>query len=82
MYNQLFTHKNPLYIWSWILITNLGLALLHGPDISNFYAYFIPGLINALLFLRLGFLSAWLAHGIFNLSSMIILSILSFIFLK
>ncbi|MDF9596698.1 CPBP family intramembrane metalloprotease [Bacillus cereus] len=82
IYNQLFTHKNPLYIWGWILITNLGFALLHGPDISNFYAYFIPGIINALLFLRLGFLSAWLAHGVFNLSSMIILSILSFIFLK
>ncbi|MCD2338201.1 CPBP family intramembrane glutamic endopeptidase [Bacillus cereus] len=82
IYNQLFSHKNPLYIWGWILITNLGFALFHSPDISNFYAYFIPGIINALLFLRLGFLSAWLAHGVYNLSSMIILSTLSFLFLK
>ncbi|KAA0781285.1 type II CAAX prenyl endopeptidase Rce1 family protein [Bacillus sp. BPN334] len=82
VYNELFTHKNPLYIWGWILVTNLGFALLHGPDITNFYAYFIPGIIDALLFIRLGFLSAWLAHGVFNLCSMTVFSIVSIIFLK
>ncbi|QEL82475.1 CPBP family intramembrane metalloprotease (plasmid) [Bacillus sp. JAS24-2] len=82
IYNPLFIHKNPLYIWGWILVTNLGFALLHGPDVSNFHVYFIPGIIDALLFLRLGFLSAWLAHGAFNLCSMTVFSIVSIIFLK
>ncbi|XKK20005.1 CPBP family glutamic-type intramembrane protease [Bacillus sp. A17A.1] len=78
----MFTHKNPLYIWGWILVTNLGFALYHGPDMTNFYAYFIPGIINALLFIRLGFLSTWLAHGVFNLCSLTIFRIVSIIFLK
>ncbi|MFB5094223.1 CPBP family intramembrane metalloprotease [Bacillus cereus] len=82
IYNELFIHKNPLYIWGWILVTNLIFTLYHGPDITNFYAYFIPGVINALFFIRLGFLSAWLAHGVFNLCSLTIFSIVSIIFLK
>ncbi|WP_240792569.1 CPBP family glutamic-type intramembrane protease [Bacillus thuringiensis] len=75
-------HIKNLYIWGWILVTNLIFALYHGPDITNFYAYFIPGIIDALLFLRLGFLSAWLAHGAFNLCSLTTFSIVSIIFLK
>ncbi|HDR8221064.1 TPA: CPBP family intramembrane metalloprotease, partial [Bacillus cereus] len=72
----------PQYIWSWVILTNIGFALLHGPDISTFYLYFIPGVVDALLFLRLGFLSAWLAHGVFNLCSLTVLSIISSIFVN
>ncbi|CCW04860.1 MULTISPECIES: CPBP family glutamic-type intramembrane protease [Bacillus] len=82
VYHELFIHKNPQYIWSWVILTNIGFALLHGPDISTFYLYFIPGVVDALLFLRLGFLSAWLAHGTFNLCSLTVLSIISSIFVN
>ncbi|MCI0767261.1 CPBP family glutamic-type intramembrane protease [Bacillus sp. TL12] len=82
VYNELFIHKSPKYIWGWILVTNVGFALLHGPDISTFYLYFIPGVIDALFFLRFGFLSAWLAHGAFNLCSFAVLNILSIMFLN
>ena len=77
VYHEVFIHKNPQYIWSWVILTNIGFALLHGPDISTFYLYFIPGVVDALLFLRLGFLSAWLAHGACNLCSITVLSIVS-----
>ncbi|HEQ3527746.1 TPA: CPBP family intramembrane metalloprotease [Bacillus cereus] len=82
VYDELFTHKNPIYIWSWVVVTNIGFALLHGPDISTFFLYFIPGTIYALFFLKSGFLSAWLAHGAFNLFSWTVLSILSMLFLN
>ncbi|MCQ6317115.1 CPBP family glutamic-type intramembrane protease [Bacillus cereus] len=82
IYNELFKHKNPIYIWGWVVVTNIGFTLLHGPDISTFFLYFVPGTIYALFFLRLGFLSAWLAHGAFNLCSSTVLSILTMLFLN
>ncbi|QWH76008.1 CPBP family intramembrane metalloprotease (plasmid) [Bacillus mycoides] len=81
-YNELFIHKNPKCIWGWILVTNVGFAVFHGPDISTFFLYFIPGAIYTLFFLRFGFLSAWLAHGAFNLCSSTVFSILTILFLQ
>ncbi|MEX5522088.1 CPBP family intramembrane glutamic endopeptidase [Bacillus cereus] len=81
LYHQLFIRKNPPYIWSWVIITNIVFAFIHGPNLSTFYLYFIPGIVNTVVFLRFGFLSAWLSHGIFNLCSMTVLSIVTNILL-
>jgi membrane protease YdiL (CAAX protease family) len=71
IYNESFINKNPIYIWSWIILTNMGFAMAHGPDILSFPLYFISGIVFSIIFLRLGFLAAWISHGSANLFSWI-----------
>jgi membrane protease YdiL (CAAX protease family) len=71
IHNELFINKNQIYIWSWIILTNIGFALAHGPDILSFLLYFISGIVFSIMFLRLGFLAAWISHGSANLFSWI-----------
>ncbi|MEC0035205.1 CPBP family intramembrane metalloprotease [Bacillus cereus] len=69
LYFNLFIEKNTKYVWGWILFTSFLFAMVHGPNILNFWVYFIPGVVLAWLFLRYGFFSALLAHSIFNFYS-------------
>lgn len=71
LYHELFIIKNPRYIWSWVILTNIGFAMAHGPDILNFPLYFLPGVVFSIIFLRLGFLAAWISHGSSNFFSWI-----------
>jgi membrane protease YdiL (CAAX protease family) len=71
IYNGLFINRNPKYIWSWVVLTNMGFAMAHGPDILSFPLYFISGIVFSIVFLRLGFLAAWISHGSANLFSWI-----------
>jgi hypothetical protein len=69
IHEELVINKNPKYIWFWIILTNIGFAMAHGPDLLSFPLYFIPGIVFSLFFFRYGFLSAWLAHGASNFFS-------------
>ncbi|WML52104.1 CPBP family intramembrane glutamic endopeptidase [Neobacillus sp. PS3-12] len=69
IYNELFINKNQIYIWSWIILTNIGFAMAHGPNLLSFPLYFVPGIVFSIMFLRLGFLAAWISHGSSNLFS-------------
>jgi membrane protease YdiL (CAAX protease family) len=71
IYIELFINKNQIYIWSWIILTNIGFAMAHGPNIISFPLYFISGIVFSIFFLRLGFLAAWISHGSANLFSWI-----------
>jgi len=72
LYFNLFIEKNTKYVLGWILSTSFVFAMIHGPNVLNFWFYFIPGVVLAWLFLRYGFFSALLAHIIFNLCSEIV----------
>ncbi|MFJ5717295.1 type II CAAX prenyl endopeptidase Rce1 family protein [Neobacillus sp. NPDC093127] len=63
---KLFVEKNKYFVLSWLLIITTWFAMIHEPDITNFYGYFIPGLVFGIFFLKYGFLSAWLSHASFN----------------
>lgn len=69
IYRELFINKNQIWIWSWIILTNIGFAMAHGPSLLSFPLYFISGIVFSIMFLRLGFLAAWISHGSANLFS-------------
>ncbi|OEH92028.1 hypothetical protein [Bacillus solimangrovi] len=54
--DNLFVKRKALYIAIWLFIVTTVFAQLHGPDISNFYSYFI----------RYGLVSAWISYATFN----------------
>lgn len=62
------------------IIVSIVFALSHKPDYSNFYVYFIPGLVNSLLFIKYGFVSAVVGHMSFNYLSLACFKIGTFIF--
>lgn len=72
----LFAKKRKLVISSWVVITNLAFSFMHGPDLLSFPLYFLGGMVDAIFFIRFGFLSAWISHGSFNFFSGILLSII------
>ncbi|MGN5650928.1 CPBP family glutamic-type intramembrane protease [Bacillus sp. Brlt_9] len=74
--DHLYINKTAKYIWSWILITNIVFALMHGPNLMNFWMYLIPGMVDAWFFITYGFLASWLSHSMFNLFSGITMQIL------
>ncbi|EJV74604.1 hypothetical protein IG3_05731 [Bacillus cereus HuA2-1] len=76
LYLNLFVEKNTKYVWVWILSTSFVFAMIHEPNLLNFSFYFIPGIVYALLFLRYGFFSAFLAHSFYNLCSGIVLGMI------
>ncbi|WP_338450112.1 CPBP family intramembrane glutamic endopeptidase [Niallia oryzisoli] len=75
-YKKLFDQNKKTIIITWLILTNILFALAHGPNVLNFPLYFITGVIDTLLFLRFGFLAAWISHGTFNLFSGISLQII------
>ncbi|MED2737121.1 CPBP family intramembrane glutamic endopeptidase [Bacillus toyonensis] len=79
--DHLYVNKTAKYIWSWIIVTNIVFALMHGPNLLNFWMYLIPGMVDAWFFITYGFLASWLSHSMFNLFSGITLQILLSLFL-
>ncbi|MBU9723651.1 MULTISPECIES: type II CAAX prenyl endopeptidase Rce1 family protein [Bacillaceae] len=63
---KLFFKKNKYYLFSWLLLTSSIFAFAHGPDITNFHLYFLPGFAFGWCFIRYGFLAAWICHASFN----------------
>ena len=60
---------NNIYCWILIVINNILFSLTHIPDISNFYIYFIGGVVDTIIYIKYGFFSSFLCHGLFNLVS-------------
>lgn len=61
-----FSGKYKYVLWTLIILISVAFALMHGPNITNFYVYFIPGLVFTYLYVRYGFLAGYLAHVAFN----------------
>ncbi|MDA2780813.1 CPBP family intramembrane metalloprotease [Bacillus cereus group sp. Bc002] len=53
----------------WLIMSNILFAMYHGADITNFWVYFIPGVIYGRLFMKYGFFAAWIGHSAFNVTS-------------
>ncbi|MEB9506417.1 CPBP family intramembrane metalloprotease [Bacillus anthracis] len=53
----------------WLIISNILFVMYHGGDITNFWVYFIPGVIYGTLFIKYGFFAAWIGHSAFNVIS-------------
>ncbi|PPV17741.1 CPBP family intramembrane glutamic endopeptidase [Clostridium butyricum] len=70
--NDLFIEKKDYAVIGWIIVTSALFALGHGTDFSNFYMYFIPGTLFAMLYLKYGLLSAMLCHMMGNYFSPVI----------
>ncbi|MBZ0312402.1 CPBP family intramembrane metalloprotease [Clostridium butyricum] len=70
--NDLFIEKKDYAVIGWIIVTSTLFALAHGTDFTNFYMYFIPGTLFAMLYLKYGLLSSMLCHMLGNYSSPII----------
>lgn len=63
---DLFLYKKTYAVVLWITITATIFALIHGPNISNFYFYFTGGLLFGWLYLKYGLISAMLGHMLSN----------------
>lgn len=66
IYEEIFIKKNRVIIFAWVTLTSSLFSIVHGPDLWSFLIYFPGGVICSYLFLRYGFLSAWIAHASFN----------------
>jgi len=73
---RLIEKRKKMYLISWIIIVNLLFGMAHGPDLLSFPIYFSSGILFTFFFLRYGFLSAWLSHGMSNLFSGVALQII------
>lgn len=62
----LLNKKNKVIISVWVILISSIFSLMHGPDLWSFIIYFPGGVICSYLFLRYGFISAWIAHASFN----------------
>ncbi|MFJ8235764.1 type II CAAX prenyl endopeptidase Rce1 family protein [Ureibacillus sp. NPDC094379] len=63
--NMTKTHSK-VFIIIWIILVSCLFSLVHGPDLWSFPIYFIGGVIPGYLYIKYGFLSAWIVHGSFN----------------
>lgn len=70
-FNKRFSDKvsnlKSILCWVLIIINGVLFSLFHEPDISNFHLYFIGGIAYSVLYIKYGFFSAWISHGIYNL---------------
>ncbi|AJI09106.1 CPBP family intramembrane glutamic endopeptidase [Bacillus cereus] len=64
----------------WLIMSNVIFTMIHGADITNFWIYFIPGIIYGALFMKYGFLAAWIGHSAFNVSSNSVGEIMVYLF--
>lgn len=69
---NVFNTKSVL-CWVLVLVVSIGFSLCHQPDLSNFSTYFIPGLVFTIMYIKYGFYSAWISHGVYNLIAVIYL---------
>lgn len=63
--SKILNLKN-IFCWVLIIIDNILFSLSHKPDVSNFHLYFIGGLIDTIIYVKFGFYSSWLSHGLYN----------------
>ncbi|GAE35612.1 CPBP family intramembrane glutamic endopeptidase [Halalkalibacter akibai] len=77
---KIFVERNNTIVAIWLFITSSIFSLMHLPDIYSFFIYFIGGMLYGFLFIKYGFLLAWIAHGISNGFSPIVNSIYTSIF--
>lgn len=57
--------------WFLIIVNNIVFSLMHGPDISSFGLYFIGGVVDTVIYIKYGFYSSWISHGLYNYFSFI-----------
>lgn len=62
----LFVTRDKRLEWIWIFFFSTLFAIIHEPNVFNFYMYFIPGAVFNYMFLRYGFISGVIAHATFN----------------
>lgn len=79
-YKDLYINKKTWAMISWLIITSTIFSLAHGPNITNFYLYFVPGAIFGCLYLKYGLISCMLCHMFGNYFSPFILQIVIYIF--
>lgn len=60
---------NNIYCWILIFINNILFSFTHIPDRNTFYIYFIGGVVDTVIYIKYGFFSSFLCHGVFNLTS-------------
>jgi membrane protease YdiL (CAAX protease family) len=75
IHDKLFVQKSKKYLFYWLMIISFLFAMVHLPSVLSFPLYFIPGLFFGFLFLRYGFLAAWIAHALGNIYSPLALDI-------
>lgn len=66
IYDVIFIRKNKLILGILIILTSTLFSLLHIPDITNFYAYFISGVLFCFYYLKYGYLGAIVGHAMSN----------------
>ncbi|MFU2033156.1 CPBP family intramembrane metalloprotease [Bacillus wiedmannii] len=64
----------------WLIVSNILFVIYHGADITNFWVYFIPGVIYGTLFIKYGFFAAWIGHSAFNVSSNTVHEVMVYLF--
>ncbi|WP_207750893.1 CPBP family intramembrane glutamic endopeptidase [Candidatus Sarcina troglodytae] len=79
IYTKMFINKKFSYNLIWILIISTIFAMAHGPNIYNFYLYFIPGVIFGVFYFKYGLLSAILAHAFGNYFSPPVMDLIIYI---
>lgn len=65
-YSNKVINLKSIFCWLLIIIDNILFSLMHCPDSSNFHLYFIPGLVNTIIYIKYGFYGSWLSHGFCN----------------
>ncbi|MCM3390455.1 CPBP family intramembrane metalloprotease (plasmid) [Ureibacillus chungkukjangi] len=73
-----FKERNKGIVICWVILLSSLFSIVHGPNFLSFPMYFLGGIIFSYLFLRFGFLPAWIAHGSYNILSPYV----HFIFIK
>ncbi|PHG19476.1 CPBP family intramembrane metalloprotease [Bacillus wiedmannii] len=64
----------------WLIMANIIFTMIHGVDITNFWVYFIPGIIYGAIFIKYGILAAWIGHSAFNVTSNSVGKIMVYLF--
>lgn len=64
----------------WLIMSNIFFVMYHGADETNFWVYFFPGFIYGKLFMKYGFLAAWIGHSAFNVTSNSVSKIMVYLF--
>ena len=66
IYIDLYVKKQSPLLIILIVIISTAFSLIHGTDITNFYCYFIYGLLFCYYYLKYGYLSCVIGHAIGN----------------
>lgn len=60
--NHMHINKRKLFLATFTIFVSTIFSIMHGPDIKNFYFYFIPGLVFSLFYQKYGYLACIIAH--------------------